>query len=60
MAELQYYWNIAMWLIGAAVWTVGGLLALHMLAWKLVKEVVGWPTLIKVLRAYRKQGANHD
>ena len=44
----------------ATVWTLAALLAITWLLWKLVREIVGWPTIIKALRMYRKQGANHD
>ena len=60
MAEIHYWWTVAMWVLGATVWTLAALLAISWMSWKLVREIVGWPTLIKALRMYRKQGANHD
>ena len=60
MADIHYWWTVAMWVLGATVWTLAALLAISRMLWKLVREIVGWQTLIKALRMYRKQGANHD
>lgn len=60
MADIHYWWTVAMWVLGATVWTLAAMLAITWMLWKLVREIVGWPTIIKALRMYRKQGASND
>ena len=62
LTTIAGYWVVGLWVIGAMVATLALLLALKMLAWKLYREMVGWPLILKAMREYhsKNQRATHE
>lgn len=50
------WWTVLMWLLGALLATFGLVLACQAAAWKIYKELHGWPTIIKAMKAYHNSG----
>lgn len=46
------WWTALMWVLGAILTTLALILGVQAAAWKAYKEIVGWPTIVKALRAY--------
>ena len=55
MDDLQYWWNFFMWVLGATIWTLAALHIIQWLAWRVFRELVGWPTLLKILKEHRRR-----
>lgn len=53
--NIAAWWTILMWVLGALLTTICLALGVQMAAWKLYKEVKGWPTVFKALQAYHEK-----
>lgn len=49
------WWTVLMWVLGAILATLLLILGVQAAAWKAYKEFVGWPTIVKAIRAYNKE-----
>jgi len=55
MEAVMIYTNYAIWCLGAAIILVALATGVQWLAWRLYKDVVGWPVIAKAMKAYRIQ-----
>lgn len=53
--DIALWWTVLMWGLGSALSTALLLLGLQWAAWKLVREIYGWPTIYRALREYREK-----
>lgn len=56
---IAYWWVVFIVALGCILSTALLLLAVHLAAWKLVREVVGWPKLVQILREHRQKEDKH-
>lgn len=56
----MFYTNALIWLIGALLLIVLLGHAVQFLAWRLYRDVVGWPTIGKALRMYHAAQAKKE
>lgn len=52
MEALMFYTHAVVWALGALLAIIALLTAIQALAWRLYKDVVGWPTIAKAMKHY--------